>query len=356
MSGLSLLLPDYIDRDFHRRNRTSVLKPVCGVPILRPAHSRPIVRGDSISMVGDRSLQYVDSAWPVFMVVNGAEDASRLDCDQTHSKLTPCHAFDLRAKVNRCKQLHRYTYRLRCHLFVSHLAFLSVLPGPNVRAEHAVRRRMKCAPHLSRLCSSDGLDCAGTSVTPLRFARNPIVIAIHFGTRAVANEVGSLSARRHFRAHCAAVAGVARQRRRKLARSTSSSGLDRGGSSCVLGVPIRTKSDDSSEHERATQRGRWAPPQRTSASRMLDARPTGPHHTNSAPLSVGARLDLKRDELVGTWPCSVARKCRNVDEQVTVLLGWSDEPEAAVIIPLGQSTMRSHRSGLTLHISRPKSA
>jgi hypothetical protein len=103
MSGLSLLLPDYIDRDLHRRNRSSVLKPVCGVPILGPAHSRPIVRSDSISMVGDRSLQYEDDAWSVFMVVNRAEDASRLDGHHTHSKLAPCHALDLRAKVNRCK-------------------------------------------------------------------------------------------------------------------------------------------------------------------------------------------------------------------------------------------------------------
>src|SRR5512139_2350352 len=103
MSGLSLLLPDYIDRDLHCRNRSSVLKPVGGVPIFGPAHSRPIVRSDSISMVSDRSFQYVDGAWPVFMVVNRAEDASRLDRHHTHSKLAPCHALDLRAKVNRCK-------------------------------------------------------------------------------------------------------------------------------------------------------------------------------------------------------------------------------------------------------------
>jgi hypothetical protein len=49
--GPELLVPDDIDRDLHRRNRSSVLKPVCGVPILGPAHSRPIVRSDSSSMV-----------------------------------------------------------------------------------------------------------------------------------------------------------------------------------------------------------------------------------------------------------------------------------------------------------------
>jgi hypothetical protein len=103
MSALSLLLHDYIDRDLHRRNRSLVLKPVCGVPILGPAHSRPIVGGDSISMVSDRSLQYEDGAWSVFMVVNRAEDASGLDGHHTHSKLTSCHTLDLRTKINACK-------------------------------------------------------------------------------------------------------------------------------------------------------------------------------------------------------------------------------------------------------------
>jgi hypothetical protein len=128
MLGLSLLLPDYIDRNLHRRNRSSVLKPMCSVPILGPSHSRPIVRSDSISMVSDCSLQYVDDAWSVFMVVNRAEDTSRLDGHHTHSKLAPCHTLDLRAKVNRLKQLHRNTLRLRCHLFV---VFLSVFSGPD---------------------------------------------------------------------------------------------------------------------------------------------------------------------------------------------------------------------------------
>jgi hypothetical protein len=56
------LLPDNIDRDLHCRNRSSVLKPVHGVPLLGPAHSGSIVRSDSISMVSDRSLQEIDGA------------------------------------------------------------------------------------------------------------------------------------------------------------------------------------------------------------------------------------------------------------------------------------------------------
>ncbi|HEY5900942.1 MAG TPA: hypothetical protein VIU39_00205 [Anaerolineales bacterium] len=52
-------------------------------------------------MVSDRSLKDVDNAWSVYMVVDGANDASRLDGHHTHSKLASCHAFDLKAKVNR---------------------------------------------------------------------------------------------------------------------------------------------------------------------------------------------------------------------------------------------------------------
>ena len=103
LSGLRLRLPDDIDRDLHRRDRSSVLKPVGGAPILGPAHSRPMVRSDAVSMVGDRSFQDVDDAWSVLMVVDRAEDASGLDGHHTHSKLAPCHALDLRAKVNCCK-------------------------------------------------------------------------------------------------------------------------------------------------------------------------------------------------------------------------------------------------------------
>jgi hypothetical protein len=54
-------------------------------------------------MVSDRSLQYVNDTWSVFMVMNRAEDASRLDGHHTHSKLAPCHALDLKTKVNHCK-------------------------------------------------------------------------------------------------------------------------------------------------------------------------------------------------------------------------------------------------------------
>src|SRR5215472_9985260 len=92
---------DYVDRDLHRWRRSSVLKPVCGVLILRPAHSRPILRGHSISMVNDRSLQDVDHARSVDMVVNRAEDSSRFDRHHSHPKLPPRHALNFGAEVKR---------------------------------------------------------------------------------------------------------------------------------------------------------------------------------------------------------------------------------------------------------------
>jgi hypothetical protein len=45
----------------------------------------------------------VDGARSVFMVMNRAKDASRIDGHHPHAKLAPRHAFDLRAKVNRRK-------------------------------------------------------------------------------------------------------------------------------------------------------------------------------------------------------------------------------------------------------------
>jgi hypothetical protein len=167
MSGLSLFLSDDIDRDLHCRNRSSVPKPVCGVPILGPAHSRPIVRSDSKSMVSDRALQHVDGAWSVFMVVNRAEDASRLDGHHTHSKLASCHTLDLRTKVNRCKWLHRHTVRLRCPLFIVHRALLPLRPGPNV----AVNRQTMAG---KARCGLPGRAAGWTQPLPRQMTANRI--------------------------------------------------------------------------------------------------------------------------------------------------------------------------------------
>ena len=85
------------------------------VPILGPAHARPVVRRDPVSMVGDHALQDVHGSRPANVVVNRAEDASGLDGHHPHAKLPAVHALDLGAKVDRGKDLHRNTLRRVCH-------------------------------------------------------------------------------------------------------------------------------------------------------------------------------------------------------------------------------------------------
>ena len=86
-------------------DRPSVLEPVEGVPVLGPTHPRAVVGGDSVSMVGDGSLQHVDGARPALVVVDRTEDTARLDGHHSHSKLTPCHPLDLRAEIDRREEL-----------------------------------------------------------------------------------------------------------------------------------------------------------------------------------------------------------------------------------------------------------
>ncbi len=114
----SLCVRDDIDRDLHCRNRSSVLKPVSSFLILRPAHSRSIVRSDSIPVVSNRALQDVHDARPALMVVHGAERRPRREGEPLHSKLAACHAVHLGAEVDRGKHLRCPALRLRCQLFV----------------------------------------------------------------------------------------------------------------------------------------------------------------------------------------------------------------------------------------------
>lgn len=130
LSNQKLRLPDDIDRNLHGRRRSPIFEPVCGVPVLRPSHARSILRRNTVSAVRDRSLQNINGAWSVYMVVKRTEYATRLDRHHAHAKLAPSHPFNLRAKVNRCKQLHRYPFCLRCHLFIVHRGLLAGLPAP----------------------------------------------------------------------------------------------------------------------------------------------------------------------------------------------------------------------------------
>ena len=118
----ALLLPHDIHGDLHGRERSAVLQPVHRVPILGPAHAGTVFRSDPVAMVRDRSLQDVDDAWSVDMIVDRAEDSTRFHGHQAHAKLAPCHALDLGSKVDRLKQFHRNTFRSLVLLFVAHRA------------------------------------------------------------------------------------------------------------------------------------------------------------------------------------------------------------------------------------------
>jgi len=103
-------------------------------------------------MVGDRSLQDIDDAWSVFMVMHGAEDATRLEGHQTHAQAPACHTLDLRAKVNRRQEFRRHAFCLRRRLFVAHFALLSANPARlrkvTVRLFMSARRVSHMAPVL----------------------------------------------------------------------------------------------------------------------------------------------------------------------------------------------------------------
>ena len=70
-------------------------------------------------MVGNHSLQNIDRTRPVYMVVNRAKDASRLDGHPAHSKLASCHTLDFGAKVNGVKYLYCDTICLGCCFFMA---------------------------------------------------------------------------------------------------------------------------------------------------------------------------------------------------------------------------------------------
>ena len=161
-----------IDRDLHGGNRSSVLEPVCGVPVLGPAHSRPIVCRHAVAVVGDRPLENEHGARSVHMAVNRTEDASRLDGHPAHPQLAPRHALDLGAKVKRRKQLHHDAFRLGCQLFAAHSTLLCAPPGTIVALRQALAAyRWPCSGPVSaliarsfgrqRLLSAAGASSAG---------------------------------------------------------------------------------------------------------------------------------------------------------------------------------------------------
>ena len=89
----------------------------------------PILRNHSISVVSDRSLQYVDHARSVYVVVNRAEDPSRLHRHRaSEAAALPCPRFQGQGQAQPAAP--RDTCRLRCRLAVSHRDVLSVSARP----------------------------------------------------------------------------------------------------------------------------------------------------------------------------------------------------------------------------------
>jgi hypothetical protein len=80
------------------------------IPVTRSRVHSCLTMSTEISTAGVVPL--FSSQWLVFL--------------SSGQKFAPCHALDLRAKINRCKHLSRNTFRLRCRLFVGHRALPSL--------------------------------------------------------------------------------------------------------------------------------------------------------------------------------------------------------------------------------------
>jgi hypothetical protein len=87
-SGRSLLLPEYIDRDFHSRNRSSVLKPVCAA--CNFFNSRfPLTNFTQLSLWSERFPRTDDSNDIAFFRMSYHQEATRVgySCDAERRQL-----------------------------------------------------------------------------------------------------------------------------------------------------------------------------------------------------------------------------------------------------------------------------
>ena len=116
---------DNVYGDLDGRNGSSVLKPVFGRSVLRPANSRPIFRSHPVSMVGDRALKDIDRSRSIDMIVKRAEDTARFNGDQAHPQLAALHPLDFGPQVNRSKGLNGYPSGLRNDRLIAQGGLLS---------------------------------------------------------------------------------------------------------------------------------------------------------------------------------------------------------------------------------------
>lgn len=97
---------DDIHRDLQRGNGAPVLKQVQRASVLGPADSRTVVRGYTVAMIRDHTLEDENDARSVLVIVDGAENTAGIYRDLAHAKLSSFHALDLWSQVDGCKQLH----------------------------------------------------------------------------------------------------------------------------------------------------------------------------------------------------------------------------------------------------------
>src|SRR3954463_77711 len=161
----ALRLPDDVDRDLDRRGRPAVLEPMAGVPVFGPADARPVLGEDTVSMVGDRSLQDVDRSGSPDVVVDGSEDAARLDRDHPGAEDAPRHAVHLPLEVDRREQLDGDASRVGYRGVSHRMTRLTSLPPPATTIRSGalpsriarIRSRARTAASISA-----GLASAGT--------------------------------------------------------------------------------------------------------------------------------------------------------------------------------------------------
>jgi len=89
------------------------------VPILRPAQAGSVISRDPVSMIRDCPLEDVHGSRSGLMVLNRAEDTSRFDRDQPHTKLASGHPVDLVGQFDGLQDLDRDPLH-RMHLALAH--------------------------------------------------------------------------------------------------------------------------------------------------------------------------------------------------------------------------------------------
>lgn len=176
--------------------------------------------------------------------------------------------------------------------------------------------------------------------TPLAFARDAVVVAVHPDVGAVSQEERRFGARRHLRAMGPAVAdegagglvAVGHGQIRSIRNTTR-----------VLAVPERSESDQDQQRRNARKDARLvtAADSRGSGS-TVDCRAARAKHVSGSLLSSRVGLDLEGESFADSRSAAVSWKGRDVNEYFGAALGRRDEPETSIVIPPGELAFEAH--------------